>query len=147
MEPLSTVTGVLTIAKSAAEISKKLDELWKAAKDRETKQQIEAVLDQLHELKRGAVALEDQNRELREKLRFKGDDYEFLTPFWYAKGNRMLPLCAKCFAQQIAAPMGEPGQGCNESYRRCLVCFNIVQVAEHRQVPSPRMRGDFPSGR
>ena len=69
MEPLSTVTGVLSLAKPAAEITTKLNELWKAAKDRETKQQIEVVLDKLHELKQSAAAVEDENRELREKLR------------------------------------------------------------------------------
>lgn len=60
----------------------------KPRRNRETKHQIELVLDQLHELKRGAVALEDENRELREKLRFKSDDYEFRTPFWYAKDKQ-----------------------------------------------------------
>lgn len=146
MEPLSTVTGVLSLAKSAADISKKLDELWKAAKDRETKQQIELVLDQLHELKRAGVALEDENRELREKLRFKADHFEFRNPFWYGKDNPNLPLCAKCFAQQIAAPMGEPGQGCNEAYRLCLVCHNSVQVAEHPPVRAHGVRNGTPWG-
>jgi len=144
MEPITTVTGALTLVKSAAEVSKKLNEVWKGLKDRETKQQVEAILDNLHDLKQSAAALEDENRELREKLRFKSDDYEFLTPFWYAKGNRMLPFCAKCFAQQVAAPMGEPGQGCNESYRRCLVCYNTVQVAEHRHVPIPSSSSGTP---
>jgi len=138
MEPLSTVTGVLTIVKSAGDISNKLNELWKTTKDRETKRQIEVILDKLHELKQSAGALEDENRTLGEKLRFKSDDFEFRTPFWFAKDSPQQPLCAKCFAQQIAAPMGEPGQGCNESYRRCLVCYNIVQVAEHPQVSITR---------
>jgi hypothetical protein len=40
MEPLSTVTGVLSLAKVAADITKNLNELYKTAKDRETKQQI-----------------------------------------------------------------------------------------------------------
>jgi len=128
MEPLSTVTGVLTIAKSAAEISNKLNELWKAAKDRETKQQIEVILDKLHELKQSASALEDQNRELREKLRFKSDEYEFRTPFWYAKKNPNQALCAKCFSKEVAAPMDEPGHGCSPDYRLCLVCGNSVEI-------------------
>jgi hypothetical protein len=139
MEPLSTVTSVLSLAKSAGEISKKLDELWKSAKDRETKHQIELVVDQLHDLKRAAVALEDENRQLKEKLRFKSDDYEFLNPFWYVRGNRMQPLCAKCFAEQIAAPMGEPGQGCTDTHRKCLVCGNFVEVEKRRHVSAPRM--------
>lgn len=98
MEPITTVTGVLTLAKTAAEVSKKLNEVWKNAKDRETKQQIEAILDSLHDLKQEAVALEDQNRELREKLRFKSDEYEFRNPFWYHKSHPDDPLCPTCFA-------------------------------------------------
>jgi len=139
MEPITTVTGALTLVKSAAEVSKKLNEVWKGLKDRESKQQIEAILDNLHDLKQSAAKLEDDNRELRERLRFKSDYYVFRTPFWYAKDNPELALCSKCFAQQMAAPMGEPGQGCNESYRRCLACQNIVQVAEHPQVSSHLM--------
>lgn len=52
MEPITTVTGALTLVKSAAEVSKKLNEVWKGVKDREAKQQIEAILDTLHDLKR-----------------------------------------------------------------------------------------------
>ncbi len=138
MEPITTVTGALTLVKSAAEVSKKLNEVWKELKDRETKQQVEAILDNLHDLKQSAAAIEDENRELRERLRFKSDHYEFRTPFWYAKDNPELALCSKCFAQQIVAPMGETGQGCNDSYRRCLVCYNLVQVAEHPHVSPAR---------
>lgn len=134
MEPVSTVTTAWTIAKTAGEISKKLYEFQKSLKDREAKQHVDDILDKLRDLKQGASDLEDENRELREKLRFKSDDYEFRTPFWYAKNSPEQPFCAKCFAKQITAPMGEPGQGCNEAYRRCLVCYNIVQVGEHRHI-------------
>jgi len=125
MGPLTTVTSVLSLAKSAAEISKKLDDLRKAAKDRETKQQIELVLDELHELKQSLSALEDENRELREKLRFKSDEYEFRTPFWYHKSNPHTPFCPKCFARQIASPMSARGLDCGPHRRRCFVCDNI----------------------
>lgn len=88
------------------------------------------MLDALTELKRSASELEDQNRELREKLRFKSDDYEFRTPFYYHKARLSQPLCAMCFAQKTEGPMGERGQGCNEAYRRCLVCNNTVEVGD-----------------
>jgi hypothetical protein len=145
MEPV-TVATAWTIAKTAGEISRKLYEFQKSLKDRDAKQHVDEILDQVRELKQSASELEDENRSLREKLRFKTDDYEFLTPFWYAKGNRMQPLCAKCFAQQTAAPMGEPGQGCNDSYRRCLVCYNTVQVAEHPHVSSRGSSSGTPWG-
>ena len=137
MEPVSTVTTAWTIAKTAGEISKKLYEFQKSLKDRDAKQR---------ELKQSASELEDENRALREKLRFKSDDYEFRTPFWHAKENPNQPLCPKCFAQQIPAPMGEPGQDCNRAYRRCLVCYNIVQIDEHPRVSPHPLRSDGPWG-
>jgi hypothetical protein len=51
------------------------------SKDRDAKQQVDEILDKLRELKQGASELEDQNREPRDKLRFKTGDYEFRTPF------------------------------------------------------------------
>jgi len=138
MEPVTTVTTAWTIAKTAGEISKKLFEFGKSLKDREAKQQIDEMLDTLRELKQSASELEDENRELREKLRFNSDDYEFRGPFYYDKAHFDRPLCPKCFANKIAAPMGEPGQGCNPGYRHCLVCDKSVQVSppSRRQLPT-----------
>jgi hypothetical protein len=106
MDPVST----WTIAKTAGEIGKKLYELGKSLKDREAKHQVDEIVDKLRELKQSASELEDENRDLREKLRFKSDAYEFRTPFWYDKAHPGRPLCAQCFAKNIAAPMGEPGK-------------------------------------
>jgi hypothetical protein len=128
MEPVTTVTTAWTIAKTAGEISKKLYEFGKNLKDREAKQQVDEIVDKLRDLKQSASELEDQNRELREKLRFKSDDYIFKNPFRYHKDRPDEPLCVKCFADKIEGPMGEPGQGCREDYRRCLVCNNHVEV-------------------
>jgi hypothetical protein len=63
MEPVTTVTTVWTIAKTAGEISKKLYELGKNLKDREAKQQVDEIVDKLRELKQSASELEDENRE------------------------------------------------------------------------------------
>jgi hypothetical protein len=130
MEPVTTVTTAWTIAKTAGEISKKLYEFGKGLKDREAKQQVDEIVDKLRDLKQSASELEDQNRELRETLRFKSDDYEFRTPFYYHKARPNQPLCAKCFAQKTEGPIGERGQDCNEAYRRCLVCYNTVEVGD-----------------
>lgn len=127
MEPITTVTGALTLVKSAAEISKKLNEVWKGLKDRETKQQIEAILDNLHDLKQSAAALEDENRELREKLRFKSEDYGFNNPFWYANDHPKRPLCPGCFARNIPAPMGERYHQDYGTFRQCLVCKRMFK--------------------
>jgi hypothetical protein len=146
MEPITTVTTAWTIAKTAGDISKKLYEFGKSLRDRDAKQHVDEMLDTLRELKQQASHLEDENRELREKLRFKSDDYEFRNPFWYDKANPDRALCAKCFAKEIPAPMGEPGQGCTSDYRRCLVCSDIVKVSKHEH-HAPIMRTDWPRGR
>lgn len=115
VEPLSTVTTAWSIAKTAGEISKKLYELGKSLKDRDTRQQVDEIVDRLRGLKQSASELEDENRELRERLRFDSEEYQFHTPFWYHKTNQpSQPLCPKCFANKVAAPMGEPGQSCSE---------------------------------
>jgi hypothetical protein len=141
MEPITTVTTAWTIAKNAGEISKKLYEFGKSLKDREAKHQVDVILDELRELKQSASNLEDENRGLREKVRFKSDAYEFRTSFWYDKANPERALCPKCHAQNIDAPMGEPGQGCSNAYRRCLVCHEAVEVDfGHPPKQSPAMR-------
>jgi hypothetical protein len=134
MEPATTVTTAWTIAKTAGEISKKLYEFGKSLKDREAKQQVDEIVDKLRELKQSASELEDENRGLREKLRFKIDAYEFLTPFWYDKAYPNQPLCPKCFASNIPAPMDEIGQSCGPQRRRCLVCGNVFDVGHHRKL-------------
>lgn len=80
-----------TIAKTAGELSKKLYELGKFIKDREVKQQMDEIFDRV--LEQSASELKDENRELREKLRFKGDmKYEFRTAFWYHKAKSEQPF-------------------------------------------------------
>jgi hypothetical protein len=128
MEPVTTVTTAWTIAKTAGEISKKLYEFGKSLKDREARHQVDEIVDKLRDLKQSASDLEDENRELREKLRFKSDAYEFRTPFWYEKAHPDRPLCPSCFATNIPAPMGEVGQSTGVNFRVCLVCRQSVEV-------------------
>jgi hypothetical protein len=137
MEPVTTITTAWGLAKAAGEISKKLGDVYKNLKDRDAKQQVDELLDKMRDLKQSASELEDENRDLRAKLRFKGDDFEFRTPFWYDKTKPRQALCPKCFAQNIAAPMGEPGISCTPSYRRCLVCGQAFEV-QHRPLQSRR---------
>jgi hypothetical protein len=132
MEPITAVSGAWTIAKTAGEISKKLYEFGKSLKDREAKQRIDEITDQLRDLKQSASELEDENRDLREKLRFKSDDYVFRTPFWYDKAHPDRALCPQCFSKNIIAPMDDKGQGCNPDYRLCLACSNAIEVAFRR---------------
>ena len=67
-----TASTAGTITKAAAEISKKLYDLGKIVRDRETKQQVDEILDEVRDLKHSISLLQDQNRELREKLRSNG---------------------------------------------------------------------------
>lgn len=130
-----------SIAKTAAEISKKLFALGKRVKDHEIKQQLDEIADEVRELKQTASELEDQNRELREKLHFKGDDFEFRTPFWYEKAHPDQALCPKCFAKNIRGQMGQPGQGgVNSSWRQCLVCDHAIEISPAPSAPSAQRR-------
>jgi hypothetical protein len=130
MEPISVVTGTI-------EIGKKLYELSRKVKDHDIKNQIDEIGDKVRELKQSASELEDENRDLREKLRFKSDAYEFRHPFWYDKANPDRALCPKCHAKNIDGQMGEPGQGCSRTHRRCLVCDHGVQVAPFEPARPP----------
>ena len=138
MDPVTAVTASWTIAKTAGEISKKLYDFGKTLKDRDAKQHLDEILEQVRALKQSASELEDENRELRERLRFKSGDYEFRTPFYYDKAHPSCALCPKCYAKGIAAPMGEQGQGCSRDYRRCLVCSEVVEVSK-THTPPPRI--------
>ena len=128
------VTG-WSLVKTIAEVTKKLYDVAKNLKDHEAKQKVDEVLDKLRDLKQEASVLEDENRGLRERLRFKSDEFEFKNPFWYEKKSSGQPLCAKCFANEKIGPMGEPYRA-SGIYRRCLVCDNCVQMERGSQ-PSP----------
>ena len=92
------------------------------------------VYDALMDLKRKAGDLEDENRELREKLRFKSNDFEFRNPFFFEKSHPDRPLCPKCFtAKQIIAPVTEPKDTAAGIYRRCLACGATEKVGESRK--------------
>lgn len=120
MEPVTA----WSIAKTAGEIGKKLYEFAKGLKDREAKQQIDEILDNVRELKQSASVLEDENRKLREQLRFRSDDFEFKNPFWYEKNHPDRPLCPKCFAAEKVAPMSEVINTVLGPCRECLSCGN-----------------------
>jgi len=126
------------LAKTVTDVTRNLYDAAKSVKDHETKQKIDEVLDVLRDLKQTASELEDENRALRERLRFKSDEYEFKTPFWYERRKPDQPLCAKCFAKNTAAPMGEPYTGAGGRFRRCLVCDSSVQVGPRHDVDGPR---------
>jgi hypothetical protein len=145
MEPITTVTTAWGLAKTAGEISKKLADVYKNLKDRDVKQQVDELLDKMHDLKQSASKLEDENRNLREKLRFKSDDYEFRNPFFYEKTKPEQPLCVKCFTKNIVGPMSEiKEESSGTQFRRCLVCGNVEVIW---YPPSPRYyAGDDDSG-
>ncbi len=135
-------TKAWAIAKTAADVTKKLFTFGKNLKDRDEKNQVDEMLEALRDLQQSAWELEQENRELREQLRFKSDDYVFRTPFRYHKDRPDEPLCMKCFAKGVVAQMGEQGFTCTAGNRRCLVCGHPEQVSQIRH-PSPRQRGEF----
>ena len=122
MEPATT----LTLAAKAADLGKKLYEVAKILKDREAQQKLDEVIDTVRELKQQASELEDENRGLREELRFKSADFEFRNPYWYEKDKPGQPLCAKCFAKKMIGPMSNSYRTDTGVYRECLVCGAYV---------------------
>jgi hypothetical protein len=128
VEPVTTITAALGLAKAAGEIGKKLYALGKEVKDRDVKQQIDEILDQVREVKQAASTLEDENRELREKVRFKSDDYEFHNPYWVDKEHPDRALCPKCFAKEIVGPLTPEYAMNGRLNRRCLVCGYPVEI-------------------
>jgi hypothetical protein len=125
------------LAKIVSQLMGKVFNYRKTLKTSEEKHHVDEIYDALSELKHSAVELEDENRELREKLRFKGDDYIFRSPFRYHKDRPEEPLCMKCFAKGIEAQMSEPGKhNCSANERRCLVCSVLVEVTPGA-APSP----------
>jgi hypothetical protein len=130
------------IAKTVGELITKAVSFRKNLKSSEEKREVDEILETLRDLKHSALELEDQNRELRERLRFKSDDYEFRNPFWYHRDRPVQPLCAKCFASHTEGPMGEQGRGCIESCCACLVCGKTTPVRDFR--PSPPPKTDVP---
>jgi hypothetical protein len=137
-------TKAWAIAKAVGELITKAVNFRKRLKSSEEKREVDEILDALRDLKHSASELEDQNRELREKLRFKNDDYEFRSPFRYRKDRPEQPLCARCFANQTEGPMGEQGRGCPESCRKCLVCGKETQVKDSNPSPSSLLKGYTP---
>lgn len=129
----------LTLFNAIATAGKTIYEVAQGTSKLETKQQLMNVYDTLMDLKREAAELEDANRDLRQKLRFRGDDFEFKNPLWYERTHPERPLCPKCFGNEKAAPMSEPFRATG-MWRRCLVCGNAVEVE-----PAPR-RNYGPTG-
>jgi hypothetical protein len=98
----------LTLFNAIATAGKTIYDIAQGTSKLETKQQLMGVYDTLMNLKRDAGDLEDTNRDLKEKLRFKSGDFEFKNPFGFDKNLPDTPLCAKCFSKQIVAPVSVP---------------------------------------
>jgi hypothetical protein len=122
-EPLTT----LTLFNAIAAAGKTVFDIAQGASNSDAKRQLMEVYDTLMNLKREAADLEDDNRNLKEKLRFKSQDFEFKNPFWYEKIRPDQPLCAKCFASGTIGPMrtirSEFGTSCT-----CLVCDTTIYL-------------------
>jgi len=56
------------------------------------------------------------------------------NPFWYQKADPEQSLCAKCFAEEKASPMGELYQA-SGFWRECLVCDKTYQIQRGRYNP------------
>jgi hypothetical protein len=66
MKPVGAITTDWTIGKSADEIAKKLCDFANSLWDRDLKQQVEEILEEVQKLKQSAFELEDENRDLQD---------------------------------------------------------------------------------
>jgi hypothetical protein len=124
---MDTQTG-FALFNAIATTGKTLYDIAQGTSKLETKKQLMDVHDTLMSLKHEAADLEDSNRDLKERLRLKSEEFEFRNPFYYEKKYPDRPLCAKCFVgSQHVSPMAEPYRSAGV-YRRCLVCDNAVQI-------------------
>ena len=115
-------TGVGSIIRRFGPTSKRKCGL----KDYETKHKLDEVLDELRDLKQQASDLEDENRELRESIRFKSDDFEFKNPFYFEKKHPDRALCPKC-SKHIIAPVAAPYDNGQGVWRKCLSCETTIE--------------------
>ena len=126
---MDPVTGI-GLFKSIAEATKTIGEIARSVKDHEVKEKLNSVYDTLISLKQDAATLEDENRDLQERLRFKSDEFEFRNPFYYERKYPDRPLCPKCFVENHrVAPMAGPYRATGW-YRRCLVCAHTFKVSD-----------------
>ena len=122
----------LTLFNAIAAAGKTIYGLAEGATELEEKQQLMEVYDTLMSLKRAAGDLEDENRELKGKLRFKTDEFDFDGMFWHDKNHPQRLLCPKCFSKETIGPVGEAYDNSHALYRRCLVCDEAYKVGESR---------------
>ena len=117
----------LTLFNAIATAGKTIYDIAQGTAKLETKQQLMEVYDALMNLKRDAAELEDENHDLKEKLRFKSAEFEFKNPFWFDKNFPDRALCPKCFSKQIVAPVSAPYQSDNAVWRQCLSCETRIE--------------------
>jgi len=128
----------LPLFNAIASAGKTIYEIAQGTAKLEEKQRLLDVYNSLMELKREASELEDQNHDLKQKLRFKSNEFEFKNPFWYEKINPDRALCPKCFSKEIVAPVGEYQQGSSGAWRNCLACdTRIEETPTRRSNPGP----------
>lgn len=129
--------SAISLATNVTNLMKTLFGVAKEQQRQEVKDQIIEVIDALQELKLRAVELEDQNRELKEKLRFKSDDFDYREPFYFEKSKPNVLLCPRCFVEhKRAAPMSYQVRDDDGTvFRKCNVCDKITY--EQRGQPRP----------
>ena len=121
--------AALTLFNAIATAGKTLFDVAEGASDSDAKRQLMEVYDTLMGLKRQAAELEDENRALRQKLRFKSDEFEFKSPFWYEKAFPDQALCPRCFANERIGQMADQFESLGYgNIRVCLVCHNRIQI-------------------
>jgi hypothetical protein len=123
----------LTLFNAIATAGKTIFDIAQGTSKIEEKQELMSAYDLLMGLKRQVAELEDENHELKKKLRFRSGDFEFKNPFWFEKAFPERALCPKCFSKQIIAPVGKQYDNGVAIWRKCLTCESAIEEAPSRK--------------
>ena len=132
----------LTLFNAIAAAGKTIYGIAQGTSKLEEKQELMEVYDTLMNLKRDAAELEDRNRDLNQKLRFKSDDFVFKNPFWFDKSHPDRALCPKCFSKQVVAPVAAPYDNGIGVFRRCLSCDTVIEESRSAKQRTPDFYGE-----
>jgi hypothetical protein len=133
---LPEAAATISAIKTAVDTGKAVSNALKAVKNRDLKDQVFTLLDQIRDVQTSVLDLADKNQELhrevvglKEKLR-QQDEYFFdkiQNSYWRRMADGQLdgPYCPKCYNDPKSprvVPMALRGQEVKRSYHRCPQC-------------------------
>ncbi len=147
MEPVTTVATATSILSNALNAIKSVRERAQTSKDRELKEEISTLYDNLLSLKEAVMSVADENKELRQRIAELECPPKTMEPElrqvgvvnYYFVGDKG-PYCQPCYEGKGKLTMLSPPENFSWGIRRrCVLCkeYFYEKPIEHRPV---RMR-------